>query len=228
MLPNRFAGARRNAAEFMTTRSCSVPMTMMSSDSICARPNRCGRAEPLRLRHRVAVKLDLMPRGSRIRSLRRRTRTKSCPPCCAEPQSRRPALRACLPAAKDGRRLRRCWSAPCRPRQNAAGCRSSIRPFARMSRTRGPASVNGGWIPGQRGGVKAAQWRRGRTICKRPRSGPFAYRPPAPPLGCFYSATLAWNPTAVDTRRPAGSRHPGEGPDARSASGRILPRATRR
>ena len=36
--------------------------------------------------------------------------------------------------------------------------------------------VNAGRIPGQRGGVKAGHWRRGRTICKGPRSGPSAYR----------------------------------------------------
>jgi len=36
--------------------------------------------------------------------------------------------------------------------------------------------VNGGRIPGHRGGVKAGQWRRGRTISQGPRSGPLAYR----------------------------------------------------
>ena len=34
--------------------------------------------------------------------------------------------------------------------------------------------VNGGRIPGQRGGVKAGQLRRGALLCKGPRSGPFA------------------------------------------------------
>ena len=38
------------------------------------------------------------------------------------------------------------------------------------------SGVNGGRIPGHRGGVKPGQWRRGGTICRGPRSGPSAYR----------------------------------------------------
>ena len=34
--------------------------------------------------------------------------------------------------------------------------------------------------------------------CKGPRSGPFACQLTISPVACFYSATLAWNPTAVD------------------------------
>ena len=36
-------------------------------------------------------------------------------------------------------------------------------------------------------------------LCKGPRSGPFAQRRTTTALACFYSATLAWNPTAVDS-----------------------------
>ena len=36
-------------------------------------------------------------------------------------------------------------------------------------------------------------------LCKGPRSGPFAQQRTTTALACFYSATLAWNATAVDT-----------------------------
>jgi len=36
-------------------------------------------------------------------------------------------------------------------------------------------------------------------LCKGPRSGPFAQQRTTTALACFYSATLAWNSTAVDT-----------------------------
>ena len=48
--------------------------------------------------------------------------------------------------------------------------------YRRQGSAKEAATVNGGRIPGHRGGVKAGQWRRGRAICKGPRSGPFAYR----------------------------------------------------
>jgi hypothetical protein len=32
--------------------------------------------------------------------------------------------------------------------------------------------------------------------------GPFAQQRTTPALACFYSATLAWNPTAVDNNYP--------------------------
>ena len=35
-------------------------------------------------------------------------------------------------------------------------------------------------------------------LCKGPRSGPFAQQRTTTALACFYSATLAWNATAVD------------------------------
>jgi len=37
-------------------------------------------------------------------------------------------------------------------------------------------------------------------LCKGPRSGPFAQQRTTTALACFYSATLAWNATAVDIR----------------------------
>ena len=33
-----------------------------------------------------------------------------------------------------------------------------------------------------------------------PDRAPFALHPAAPSLACYYSATMAWNPTAVDTK----------------------------
>ena len=36
-------------------------------------------------------------------------------------------------------------------------------------------------------------------LCKGPRSGPFAQQRTTTATACFYSATLAWNATAIDT-----------------------------